>query len=87
MLHVDKPDLRIVRMSHAGQREKVSVLEFQYLIGTPKGVKHSTEIHELGLFTHREYMDAFRTAGLDVIHDRKGLDGRGLYIGRKRIQK
>jgi ubiquinone/menaquinone biosynthesis C-methylase UbiE len=87
MLHVDKPDLRVVRMSYAGQRGKVSDLEFQYLIGTPKGIKHSTEIHKLGLFTHREYMDTFRAAGLAVIHDPNGLDGRGLYIGRKSIQK
>ena len=86
-LHVDKPDLKIVRMGHAGQRGKVSLLEFQYLIGTPKGIEHSAEIHELGLFTHREYMDAFRASGLAIIHDPKGLDGRGLYIGRKPIQK
>lgn len=84
-LHVDKPELKIVRMSHSGQRGNISILEFQYLIGTPKGIEHFTEIHELGLFTQKEYMDAFKTAGLSVIHDSKGLDGRGLYIGRKSI--
>jgi len=83
MTQVNKPDLKIVRMSHSGQRGKISVLEFQYLIGTSKGIEHSTEIHELGLFTHKEYMDAFRAVGLAVIHDPKGLDSRGLYIGMK----
>jgi ubiquinone/menaquinone biosynthesis C-methylase UbiE len=83
MSQVNKPDLKIVRMSHAGQRGKISILEFQYLIGTSKGIEHHTEIHELGLFTHKEYMDAFNAADLNVIHDPEGLDGRGLYIGAK----
>ena len=82
-VHVDKPNLRIVRMSHSGQRGKISLLEFQYLIGASKGIEHYTEIHELGLFTHKEYMDTFKDAGLNVTHDAKGLDGRGLYIGTK----
>ena len=85
-LRVDEPDLKIVRMSHSGQRGKVAVLEFQYLVGTPKGIKHSTEIHELGLFTHKQYLDVFKAAGLSVIHDPKGLDGRGLYIGMKAVK-
>ena len=83
MTQVNKPDLKIVRMSYSGQRGKISTLEFQYLIGTSKGIEHSTEIHELGLFTHKEYMDAFKATGLIVTHDAKGLDGRGLYIGQK----
>jgi len=83
MTQVNKPDLKIVRMSHSGQRGKTSRLEFQYLIGTPKGIEHAVEMHELGLFTHEEYMDAFKGAGLITRHDAKGLDGRGLYIGSK----
>ena len=85
-LHVDEPNLNIIRMSHSGQRGNLSVLEFQYLVGTPKGIKHSTEIHILGLFTHKEYLDAFKAAGLSVIHDPKGLDGRGLYIAKKAVK-
>ncbi len=83
MTQVDKPDLKIVRMSLSRQRGKRSLIEFQYLIGTPKGIKHDVEIHEMGLFTHQEYMDAFKAAGLKVVHDPEGLDGRGLYIGQK----
>jgi len=85
-LRVEKPDLKIIRMSHSSQRGKVSLLEFQYLIGTPKGIEHSAEQHEMGLFTHEEYLEVFRAAGLTVIHNKKGLDGRGLYIGKKPIQ-
>jgi ubiquinone/menaquinone biosynthesis C-methylase UbiE len=80
---VNKPGLKIVRMSYSGRRGKLSLIEFHYLIGTTKGIEHSIEIHELGLFTHREYAGALKAAGLNVIHDPEGLDGRGLYIGQK----
>ncbi len=74
-------------MSHSGQKGKLSFIEFQYLIGTPKGIEHSVEQHILGLFSHEEYLNAFRSAGLKVTHNKKGLDGRGLYIGQKAIEK
>ena len=86
-LQVEKPGLRIIRMSHSGQRGKTSTIEFQYLFGTSKGIEHQVEIHELGLFLHEDYLDAFRAAGMSVTHDRKGLEGRGLYIGRKPIKQ
>ena len=86
MTQINKPDLKIVRMSYSGRKGKISTIEFQYLIGTSKGIEHSAEIHELGLFTHHEYMDAFKAATLDVTHDPEGLDGRGLYIGTKPLE-
>ena len=85
-LQVEKPDSKIIRMSHSGQRGNVSVLEFQYLIGTSKGIEHQTEIHTLGLFTHEEYIDVFQSSNLKVAYNKKGLDGRGLYIGRKAVK-
>jgi len=86
MVTVNRLDLKITRISRGLRRGNISILEFHYLFGTPKGIEHFTEIHELGLFTQKEYMDAFKAAGLSVIHDAKGLDGRGLYIGRKPIK-
>lgn len=82
-LQVEKPDAKIIRMSHSGQKGKVSILEFQYLIGTRIGIEHHIEIHKLGLFTHEEYLDAFKAARLKVVYNKKGLEGRGLYIGMK----
>lgn len=82
-LHVHKTDLKITCMSRSGQRGKVSLLEFQYLVGTPKGIEHRIEYHELGLFTHEEYWVEFPSAGLKVLPNKHGLDGRGLYIGKK----
>lgn len=85
-LQINKPELHIFRMSHSGRRGNISLLEFHYLIGTPKGIEHHVEQHELGLFTHEEYLDAFRSSEMKVIHNKKGLDGRGLYIGMKATQ-
>jgi len=87
MTSVDHNDLKIVRMSRASRRGNVSALEFQYMFGTPKKIEHRTEIHQMGLFSEKDYLDAFKSAGLKVIHDAKGLDGRGLYIGQKPINK
>jgi hypothetical protein len=70
-------------MSHSGKKGNVSLLHFHYLIGTSKGVEHRLELHELGLFDHQDYIDAFKAARLHVSHDAEGLDGRGLYIGTK----
>lgn len=85
-LHADSQDLKITRMSLGGKRGKISTLEFHYLVGTPERIEYFTEHHELGLFSHAEYMNAFRLAHLEVCHDKKGLDGRGLYIGRKPLR-
>ena len=46
----------------------------------PKGTRHASEVHELGLFTKDELMGAFRSAGLQADYDPKGLTNRGLYI-------
>jgi hypothetical protein len=78
--------LKIARISYSSQKGNVSLIEFQYLIGTSKGIQHTVEQHQLGLFIKKDYLDAFRKAGLKVIHDPKGLDGRGLYIGIKPVE-
>ena len=86
-VHVNKPDLKITRMSHSSRKGNISILNFQYLVGTSKGIQYSAEQHQLGLFTKKDYLEAFRKAGLKVIHDTNGLDGRGLYIGIKPLDK
>lgn len=83
---VDRPDLKIVRMAHARQKGRLSLLEFQYLVGTSKGIRHFVEHHEFGLFSHQEYLEAFTRAGLNASHDPEGINGRGLYIGMKPIE-
>ena len=82
---VDKPDLKIARMNFSKNKGRLSFFTFHYLVATPEGIEHFTELHELGLFTDDEYLESFRAAGMEVFHDPLGLDGRGLYIGQKRI--
>jgi len=83
---VDEPDLKIARINVSEQQDRISVLDFHYLVGTPARVEYFTEHHELGLFTQEEYLTAFRTAGLEAFHDPEGLTGRGLYLGIRPIE-
>jgi ubiquinone/menaquinone biosynthesis C-methylase UbiE len=80
---VDQPDLKIAWMYISEIEGSVSILDTNYLIGTPEGITYFTERHELGLFTHEEYQDAFRRVDLEVEYDPVGLFKRGLYIGKK----
>lgn len=73
--------LKAVRISRSWAEGTLSILEFSYLIGTPEGVRHAVERHEVGMFTHREMTDALEAAGLRVSYDPQGLIGRGLYVG------
>jgi SAM-dependent methyltransferase len=82
-LFVDQPDLKISRMNISEVEGNLSFFVFHYTVGTPQGVEYFTERHELGLFTHKEYLEAFRESHLEVLHDPEGLDGRGLYFGLK----
>jgi SAM-dependent methyltransferase len=78
----ERDGLTVCRMSHMEVDGRVSRVHFEYLIGHPEGIRHVSEVHELGLFTVAELMDCFRSAGFSVDYDPAGLSGRGLYVGR-----
>src|SRR2546425_1449090 len=81
--YVDKPNLKIARTNISKVRGPVSAFEYHYLIGTPSKVQHIVDRESMGLWTHEEYLYAFRDAGLEVVFDQEGLMGRGLYLGLK----
>ena len=78
----DHGDLKIYWMYTSRRVDRLSVLDIHYLVGQPSGVEHFTERHEMGLFTHAEYLTAFRDAGLEPEHEPIGIFRRGLYLGR-----
>ena len=82
-LFIDQPDLKIARMNRSERKGNLSGFTFHFLVGTPQGIEHFSEHHELALFTHEEYLDSFRANHLEVFHDADGIYGRGLYIGVK----
>jgi SAM-dependent methyltransferase len=81
---VDEEDLKVARMSVSPPLADPLTMTFHYQVATPEGVESFTEDHEVGMFRQEQYVDAFRAAGLEVDHDPEGLEGRGLFVGRRR---
>lgn len=73
--------VRISRTSRVEVDGRLSRLHFDYEIADAGATRVVKEIHELGLFTTDEMLDAFRAAGLQAKYDPTGLD-RGLFIAR-----
>lgn len=74
--------LKVERVSHIEIEGRISRLRFDYRIEGPDGVRHASELHELGLFTPEQLLRAFRDSGLSAEYDPVGLTGRGLYVAR-----
>lgn len=80
---VDEPDLKVARISTSKRKGRVTKLEMHHLVGRPnRSTEHFVEHFEAALYTVEEYLDALRRAGLTAWHDKQGLMGRGLFIGR-----
>jgi len=83
MTIVDREDLKISRVNRTEIRGRVSWMEFQYLVADSQEIRHLKEVHELGLFTREEMLEALQGGGFqDVDFDPEGLTGRGLYLAR-----
>lgn len=73
----------VVRTSHITVEGRISRIHFSYDIETPDGMRHATEVHELGLFTPKEMGVAFQAAGFKARFDPKGPTGRGLWTATR----
>ena len=80
---VERPDLKLARMSKSERRGNLSVNIMHHLVASPRGVEYFVERLELGLFSPQAYLAACQSAGLETVFDGEGLVGRGLYIGVK----
>ena len=74
--------VRITRTSRIELEPGLSRLLFDYEMIDATGTRQMREVHELGLFTQEELMEAFRAAGLEATYDPVGLMNRGLYVAR-----
>ncbi|CAB1055485.1 hypothetical protein D1BOALGB6SA_218 [Olavius sp. associated proteobacterium Delta 1] len=73
---------KVCRMNISQQKGSLSIIDFHYLAGTNRGIRHIRERHVLGLFSPEEMQSAFKKAGFIVKFDKAGLTGRGLYLAR-----
>ena len=71
----------VCRMQRTLIDGSTSYLEFEYLVGSPRGIERLSERHALGLFTREQMEMAFSAAGLSVEWRDAGLRRRGAYIG------
>ena len=78
----ETPAFRIERKTFTELDGRMSRLRFDYEVETNDGVQHFTELHELGLFTEEETLQAFASAGLVATHEAATATHRGFYIAR-----
>ena len=75
--------LRVERVGTTEVEGRMCNLRFDYTIYEGDVVRRTTEVHELGLFTVEETLDAFSAAGLTARHEAASKLNRGLYIARE----
>jgi SAM-dependent methyltransferase len=77
------PERAISWMYVMRRRGTVAVWDIHWLVGTAEdGVTHFVETEELSLFTTEDVIGAMRDAGLDVVHNTRGLHGYGAMIAK-----
>jgi SAM-dependent methyltransferase len=79
-LCVDEPGLKAARVHANTVDGRLLIMNWHLLVGTPEGVEYVTERHETGLFTDRDYRDAFAASGLEAEHQSLESIRRGLYV-------
>ena len=62
--------------------DRLSRLRFDYTIRRGDTTEQLSELHELGLFTEAETLQAFAAAGLAAQHEAASSGNRGMYLAR-----
>ena len=75
-------DVRVHRVGTTEIEGRVCHLRFDYRIEQAGVTREAAEVHELGLFTEAETLQAFAAVGLKVRHEAASPRNRGLYIAR-----
>jgi ubiquinone/menaquinone biosynthesis C-methylase UbiE len=74
--------VRVHRVGTTEIEDRLCRLRFDYTVEELGRVQRITEVHELGLFTEQETLQAFAAAGLAAQHEAKSPSNRGLYVAR-----
>jgi trans-aconitate methyltransferase len=82
---VDRPEIKLCRMSVAGRQGDLSLIRFHYLIARPEGVDYLQEEHALRLYSIDDMLGFFERAGLSTRYEPEGFVGRGLYVARAAV--
>ncbi len=80
ILNSDYKEFKVSRMSFADRIGNLSILKFEYLVGSKNGIQRFKERHELGLFSTEELVQNFEAIGMNVEYDPIGISGRGLFV-------
>lgn len=82
VLTVEDTTTKLARMQHWEKTDLISISNTHMLVADNiSGVTYLSERHELGLFTHYEYLSAISAAGLTPIYSDVSPFRNGLYIG------
>ena len=79
----ERGDLKLAWMYVSERDDALARLRIHYMAGTPAGVEHFEEVHDLGLFDRSDFEAAFAAAGVQLEFDPDGPTATGLYIGRR----
>ncbi len=81
--NAERGDFKLAWMYVSEREHAMARLRIHYMAGTPAGVEHFEELHELGLFDRADFEAAFEAAGLQLQFDAGGPNATGLYIGSR----
>ena len=77
--------IKIARLNISERKGNVSIMNMHYLIAeSGKSVKHLVDKHEMGLFEINDVTKIMEKNNLETIYLKKGISGRGTYIGVKK---
>ena len=80
---VDNDGLKIARVSNAYKDGDYLVLDFHFVIGTPKGVNYYRDPNRMFLFSKEMFESAISSAGLEYHYEMPEWTRSGLVIGVK----
>ncbi len=80
--HAESSEMRVHRTGTTLIEGRLSTLRFDYTVERRGETHLINEVHELGLFTDAEMLQAFAAAGLSAYHEAASPSNRGLYIAR-----